>query len=265
MNSGSARRKTGYEKNAQQVEDELRAKYREPHKPNSHQGTTASVNLEALPATVETLNILTVFGGRVRFESVRRRGPMIIATTTEGREIVWPTTKELGAFSSSQAIIADATNIHLPSPPHRLVKATWDAAAALILRIASGDAQTLEPPLKEETRELLRLMWRAAGQPLADDSEQFIDIMRAVLRSRRDPQGTPPPCVFIAEESAWVHAPTFRAWLFIPSMMNKLYPLADIRNGLLLLGFTYIENLTRGADGDSETCCLWRGPLDTLA
>jgi hypothetical protein len=45
---------------------------------------------------------------------------------------------------------------------------------------------------------------------------------------------------------------------------NKLYPLADIRNGLILLGFEYMENLSRGAEGDSERLCLWRGPVDTL-
>jgi hypothetical protein len=43
-----------------------------------------------------------------------------------------------------------------------------------------------------------------------------------------------------------------------------LYPLADIRQGLLLLGFDYQKDVTRGCDGDSESASLWRGPLDVL-
>jgi hypothetical protein len=32
----------------------------------------------------------------------------------------------------------------------------------------------------------------------------------------------------------------------------------------MLLGFVYFENITYGHDTDSETACLWRGPLDVL-
>ena len=88
------------------------------------------------------------------------------------------------------------------------------------------------------------------------------------MNTPRDPHGLPPPCVFIAEGFCWVHVPSFRSWLSTPSLTNKLYPLADLRNGLLLLGFEYHENVTRrdgdGDDPDHETACLWRGPLDVL-
>jgi hypothetical protein len=248
-----------------QAEDKARAHFYRPSK--------ATVDINALPSNIATLNALAVFSGQIRFKSVRRRGPMTIATTSEGREIVWPTTADLGSFPKSQAIIADATDIFLPAPDYRMIRKNWDAAAALVLKIAAGDRQTLDNPLKEETRDLLRLMWRSCGQPEAsaeagaDKNARFIGMMRAVLGSHRDPNGSPPPCVFVAEEYCWVHVPTLRHWLSLTKFTNKLYPLTDIRNGLMLLGFVYRENLTRRCEKpsrDSETCCLWRGPLDVL-
>jgi hypothetical protein len=70
--------------------------------------------------------------------------------------------------------------------------------------------------------------------------------------------------VFIAEEYCWVHVPTFRNWISMPALTNRLYPLADIRQGLLLLGFEYQKDVTRGAAGDSESASLWRGPIGVL-
>ena len=224
----------------------------------------ATVNLNAFSSTLDTLNGLDFFYGRIRFKSVRRRGPMIIATTEAGREIVWPTLRDLGSFGNSQAIIADATDIYILPSDYRSIRREWDAAADLIVKIAGLDAIALEPALQEETRDLLRMMWRAAGQPAAKDSAEFIDFMRAIQRSRRDPNGEAPPCVFLAEERCWVHAPTFRNWLSLPKFTNRVQALTDIRNGLILLGFVYLENLTRGCDGDSERACLWHGPLETL-
>jgi hypothetical protein len=233
----------------------------------------ATVNLDALGApSITVLNALEVWQGRIHFRSLKRRGPMVIAITTSGAEIVWPSTAELHSFSKSQAIISDTTNILIPTPPLREIHAHWEQAVDQILRLAAADGQRLEPALKEEVCDLLRMMWRAAGQPCtATDDEKtskqkFIGFMRNVLTSRRDPTpgAIPPPCVFIAEEACWVHLPSFRAWLSIPSLINRHYPLADSRNGLLLLGFRYLENVTRRNGDDSETCCLWRGPLETL-
>lgn len=225
---------------------------------------SAAVNLDAVEPSIDTLNALAIFGRRIRFVSVKRRGAMIIATTDTGAAVVWPTSADLATFARSQALIADATSILLPTPPHRQIRAQWEAAAHLLLRLSTQDEIALEGSLQEEIRDLLRVVWRAAGQPCATTSADFIDLVRATLRARRDPRGPIPPCVFCAEEVVWVHVPSLRSWASIPAITNKLYPLADVRNGLLLLGFTYHENLTRGADGDSETACLWRGPLDVL-
>jgi hypothetical protein len=224
----------------------------------------AVIDLNRFEPSLDLLNSLIVWQGRIQFTSVKRRGPMLIATTTSKLEVIWPSTAELASFSKTQAIIADTANILIPTPPHRQIRAQWEPAIALLLQLAAKDGLSLEPALKEEVRDLVRLMWRAARQPVAKNSGEFIEFMRAVQQTRRNPAGAVPPCVFAAEKQAWVHVPSFRAWLSLPSLTNRMYPLAEVRNGLLLLGFVYCENLRRGHEGDTETTCLWRGPLTVL-
>jgi hypothetical protein len=233
-------------------------------RPHPASAAAAVIDLSRLQPCLELLNSLTVWQGRIQFTSVRRRGPMLIATTSSGVDVVWPSTAELGSFSKTQAIVSDSTNIWIPTPGHRQIRAQWEPAIGLLLELAARDGLRLEPALKEEIRDLVRLMWRAAGQPAAKDSGEFMEFMRAVQHTRRNPAGAFPPCVFAAEEQAWIHVPSFRAWLSLPSLTNRLYPLTEVRNGLLLLGFVYCENLRRGHEGDTETTCLWRGPLDVL-
>jgi hypothetical protein len=233
-------------------------------KKKSHGARPAFVDLSRFEPSLELLNSLIIWQGRIEFLSVKRKGPMLIATTNGNVEIVWPTMAELNVFSRSQAVIADATNILIPTPPQGEIRKQWEQAVGLLLQLAAQDDIRLEPALKEEIRDLLRLVWRAADQPIAHDSGKFIDFVRAAQRTRRNPNGAVPPCVFIAEEATWVHVPSFRLWLSIPALTNKQPALADVRTGLLLLAFTYHENLSRGFEGDSETACLWRGPLEVL-
>jgi hypothetical protein len=224
----------------------------------------ATINLDAIEPNLALLNGLAVFGGRIRFVSVKRRGAMLVAATSEEQEIIWPTTKELGSFSNSQAIIADATNILLPTPRQGHIRANWEAAAHLLLTLGAADAAPLENATKQEVRDLLQIVWQASGKHEAGNNAEFITFVRTALRARRNPEGPVPPCVFAAEGAAWVHVPSFRNWLYIPALTAKLYPLAEIRNGLLMLGFIYHENLTRRNEADSETACLWRGPREVL-
>jgi hypothetical protein len=233
-------------------------------KPRPVAPCAAVIDLSRFQPSLELLNGMAVWQGRVQFTSVKRRGPMVIATTTAGVEVVWQSTAELGSFAKSQAVISDASSIWIPTPPHRQIRTQWEPAVSLLLQLSAQDGLRLEPALKEEIRDLLRLVWRAAGQPAAGHSGEFIDFLRTVERTRRNPAGTVPPCVFLAEDAAWVHVPSFRLWLSIPALTNRLPALTDVRNGLLLLGFTYHENLSRGYEGDSETACLWRGPLEVL-
>jgi hypothetical protein len=194
----------------------------------------ATVPLNQVDPSLELLNDLPVFRGRIAFRTVKKRGSMLIGETDEGREIIWPSAEALASFSKARAIIADSADIFLPTPAPRLIRATWEPAVYLLSKLAIADGIAIEPALTEEVRDLLRLMWRHAGQPNAANKAKFIGYMRDILASRRDPRGeTPiPPAVFIAEQKAWTHVPTLRAWLSLPSFTNKLYPLADIRNGL---------------------------------
>jgi hypothetical protein len=225
----------------------------------------AAVSLDHIEPTLEMLNACAILVGRIQFRAVKRRGPMLIASTVEGVEVIWPTVADLASFHTSRAIIAEATNVFLPTPPQRAIRAQWEPAARILLRLAAADGIMVESALREETRDLLRLMWRQSGQKSAEGGADFIAFIREIQSSRRDPRGQAPPSVFIAEELCWVHVPTLRLWLSTPSFTNKLYPLADIRNGLLLLGFVYCENLTRRWESDSETACLWRGPMEVLS
>jgi hypothetical protein len=215
-------------------------------------------------ATIESLNRMALFHGRIQFQSVSRRGSMILATTTQDQQIIWPTMAELTSFARARAAIADGADILLPQPPKGDVARVWDPIAALLVRLAAQDAIRVEHVLKAECKDLLILMWRYAKQPTAKNSKQFMNFLIAISQAVRDREQPAPPCVFTAEEYCWVHVPTFRNWLSMPALTNRLYPLADIRQGLLLLGFEYLKDVTRGADGDSESASLWRGPLDVL-
>jgi hypothetical protein len=233
-------------------------------KTNPRPPANALVDLNCFEATVALLNSLAIWGRRIEFVSVERKGAMLIATTSEQLEIVWPSIADLTLFGRSQAIIADATNIIIPTPPQRQIREQWEEAAALLLKLAAQDAIRLEPTLKAEIRDLIQLVWMAAGQPFAEDSGKFIEFMRQVEQTRRNPIGAVPPCVFIAEQAVWVHVPSLRLWASIPTLTNKQPALGDLRSGLLLLGFVYRENLSRGFEGDSESACLWEGPVEVL-
>jgi hypothetical protein len=246
---------------------------------------TALIHLDQVEPTWDLLNSLTVWQGRITWTEARRKGPMLIATTTANAEVVWTSMAELGSFPKSQAAILDAANILIPTPKKGQIRWQWEQAIHLLLKLADKNVW-LEPALKQEIRDLVRLVWEAAGQPTAQDNPQFIYFMRKVQSARRNPRwgmpepparpgpGNPetepppgddlPPCVFIAEGKSWVHVPSFRVWLSIPALINRMPPLADVRNGLLLLGFIYHENLTRRDDDDKESLCLWEGPLEAL-
>jgi hypothetical protein len=225
---------------------------------------TATVNLNAFEPSLELLNALDIFAGRIRFQAVSRRGSMILATTAAGQQIMWPTMTDLASFSRARACIAEGADILLPQPKKGEVNKVWDPAANLLIGLSALDAIRVEHVLKAECKDLLILMWRYAKQPSAKDSKKFMEYMIAISKSVRDREHPAPPCVFIAEEHCWVHVPTFRNWISLSSLTNRLYPLADIRQGLLLLGFEYQKDVTRGADGDSESASLWRGPIDVL-
>jgi hypothetical protein len=219
---------------------------------------------DAVDANIELLNAMVLFHGKLRFESVARRGSMILATTDQGKKIVFPTMTDLTSFAKARTAIADGADVLLTQPANNRVHDIWDPAASMIIRLAAQDAIRVDHVWKAECKDLLDLMWRHEKQPSAKDSRQFMDFMIAIRQAVRNRDQPTPPCVFIAEGHTWVHMPTFRNWLSKPTLTNRLYPLGDIRQGLLLLGFEYLKKVTRGADGDSAGLALWRGPVDVL-
>jgi hypothetical protein len=262
------------------------AKTKDAYRAKTHRSASeAVIDLDQFEPSFQLLNGLAIWQKRIRFTAVERKGPMLIATTTDNIQIVWQTMVELNRFAASQAIICDAANILIPTPPHREIHTQWEQAVHLMLKLSEQDLR-LKPVIEEEARDLLRLVWQAAGQPHALDNNDFIEFIRVVKRTRRNPKwgwedpaakskpgpepkpewkpAPIPPCVFVFEQAAWAHVPSLRMWASIPAITNVAPPTGNLRNGLILLGFQYQENMSRGYDGDSETVCLWRGPLDVL-
>jgi hypothetical protein len=218
----------------------------------------------AVDDTIDALNGSLLFHGRLRLQSVSRRGPMILATTPDNKQIVFPTMGDLTSFAKARAAIAEGADVLLPQPPRNQVSKIWDPIVEKIVRLAARDAIRVEHVLKAECKDLLILVWRYAKQPSAKNSKQFMQFLIEISQWVRNRAQAAPPCVFTAESFAWVHLPCFRNTLSLPALTNRLYPFGDIRQGLLLLGFEYQKDVTRGCDGVSESASLWRGPIDVL-
>lgn len=225
---------------------------------------TVTLVRSAVEPTIDNLNAISIFHGRIRFTSFSRRGSMILATTADNQQIIWPTMTDLMSFARARACIADGCDVLLPQPPRNKTSKHWDPAAEMIIRLAARDSQRVEHVLKAEVRDLLILMWRYAGQPRETDSADFADFLLHISAAVRNREQPAPPCVFLAEDYCWAHVPTLRNWLSLPSLTNRLYPLADIRQGLLLLGFEYQKDVTRRDGGIAHQASLWRGPVEVL-
>jgi hypothetical protein len=189
---------------------------------------------------------------------------MIVGKLANGRKVIWYTTADLLNFSRSQAVIAAASSVVLPNPPKGRMSEFWVPVAEMILKLASKDLQLDGDPLEDECRELLQHMWFRSGSTEVQDSREFMGCMERIQIAVRNRDPNPPPCVFRAETFCWVHLHTLRQWLSTPQFMNYPYDYARVRNGLYLLGFKYIEDVTRGVEGEASSLCLWRGPEDTL-
>jgi hypothetical protein len=224
----------------------------------------ASVNLDAVQPTITLLNSLAVFGGRIQFESVKGRGPMIVATFAAGGEAIWHSMTDLTSFARSQAILAEATRELIPTPPRKTIKAAWEPAVALILQLAGMARVTSADKLRDEFEDILQCAWKRAERPAATDDKEFLDKLRACQTHKRNPQGPPPEsCVWHDGEYCYVHQPSLIEWLSTPGGRNRHYDWGDVRDALLLLDFTP-EQIHRSYDGVSAKVRLWRGPLEIL-
>jgi hypothetical protein len=225
----------------------------------------AQVDTGALSLTVHSLNVLTLFRGRLEFSWLRRRGTLVQAGFADGGTATWRTAGDLSTFGRSQTAIFEGTGVLLPTPAGRKIRSTWEPVAQLIRRIADQDVVETRPALEEEVEEILRDVWEQAGRPIPADAEKPDARLTAILRAchwhKRDPRAENPPecCIWTAEGACWIHSRSLLDWLSTPAGKNRHFPWSDMREALLLLGFRPVL-LHRG----TATVRVWRGPLDVV-
>jgi hypothetical protein len=225
----------------------------------------AEVNVDDSKPSIELLNNLAIFEGRVKFLSLHRRGPMIVARFDDGAEAIWPSMIDLTSFNRAQAIIADACDILISTPSRSTVRRKWEPAVQLILQLATGDKVATGAALREEFREILQSVWERAGSPIADTPEKFVALLQQCSSHERDPKKGPPPCcIWIAENASWVHQPQLMDFLSTPLGKNKHYPWEVVRSALLLLDFRLVKSLTRSYEGICVKTNVWKGPTTLL-
>jgi hypothetical protein len=229
------------------------------------------VDADRVTPTLELLNACQIFGGRFQFTSVKRRGPMIVAGFSDGSEAIWRTITDLTSFARSQAILAEATQTLMATPPQRRIKSLWEPTVQWILRLAGSDRITSSDSLREEFRHIIYATWKRAGCPDTtsdldrETDSEFFSYLGKCLDHRRDPTALKPPrhCVWHDGKDCYVHQPSLIEWLSTPAGRNKHYDWSDVRNALLLLDFVP-EQTHRAIEGTDIKVRLWRGPLDLL-
>jgi hypothetical protein len=227
---------------------------------------STGINIDAVTPTIELLNACEIFGGRIRFIEVERRGPIIAARFAGiSTEAVWPTMHELVNFAKSQEILAEATQTLIRTPPRRSAKALWEPAAQLILRLAGATDMTSTDSLRDEFQHIILSTWKRAGCPHAREDEVFFEMLRECLEHRRDPQAAQPTrcCVWHDGHCAFVHQPSLVEWLSTPAARNKHYDWGEVRQALALLDFKR-EQIHLSHHGQTVNVRAWRGPLELL-
>ena len=230
----------------------------------------------AVEPHIDMLNAMALFYGRVRFKSIKSRGPLIVAEF-EGadKEAIWGSTKDLLNFATGQAIIADATGIVLPHPPRTQLRALWEPASQAILNLAGKDRVTTSDALREEFAHILYATWKRAGCPSVTDADEtkadaeFLQLLKLCGTHERDHAAPPPKCAVWHDHcDCFVHQPTLLEWLSTPHAKAKHYPWPEVDKALLLLGFRpeQIHRSVKKPDGrrDIAKVRLWRGPIDVL-
>ena len=230
-----------------------------------HRPWVIKVDPDKAKPSLELLNACPVFGGRIQFTGVKRRGPMIVATFEDGAEAIWPSVADLISFPRSQAIVGQATEVVIPTPNRRSIKPDWEPAAQWILQLAGKDQTNSTDSLREEFRHIIPATWKRAGCPHVKDDTAFFEVLQECADHRRDPTARTPPrrCVWHDNKDAYVHQPSLIEWLSTPAGHNKQWDWGQVRNALLLLDFQP-EQVHRSVNSTTSKVRLWRGPLDLL-
>jgi hypothetical protein len=229
------------------------------------------IDPDAAPPSLDLLNSVALFKGRIQFTWLRRRGSIIQAGFAKGREARWNTATDLRTFARSQDVLLDATGFLVPSPPTKSVKRIWEPVAQLIRSIADNDATNIEPPLKDEFEQIIQGTWVRSGRPTAIGRHEFFQILRECQSYRRDHKGEKPPrcCVWVggagemSTHYSWVYQDALVTWLSTPVAKSKHYAWDDVRTALLLLDFVPCE-LHRSLAGEGIHVRVWKGPVDVL-
>ncbi len=181
------------------------------------------IDTTGIPPTVELLNQVALFEGRIKFAKLWRTGPMIQAEFADGRRAHWRGAIDLRTFARSQDIIFEARGFLMHTPGNRAIKHTWETVARMIRAIADQNATDLDPPLQDEFQQVIRSTWERAFRPEAKNRIEFNQILRECLLQSRDNAGPPRCCVWIDEQSVWVHQPTFEDWLSTPGAKGSRF------------------------------------------
>jgi len=232
------------------------------------QGYPADVFRVEIPkheASIADLNRSVLFSGRLRFEAIWRRGSNTFARIDNGREtreVRWGCDAELLSFSKSQSVLMSA-GVLIPSPRKGDIRSSWESAIQLILLLADSDRVDTGDAMVLEVEEQLARTFTAAGKPVATKDGEMASIMGQIANYRRNPaaDGKAPPCVFVAEGQAWVHVPTWRAWMSTPQGYNRLYTVRELHDGLASVGFTSSPRLVRRVGGERYQLDLWCGAI----
>jgi hypothetical protein len=228
-------------------------------------GGVVRVDIPLSEASIADLNRLAVFAGRLRFDAIWRRGANTFARVHNGREmreVRWGCDADLLSFARSQSVLMGA-GVLVPSPRKGEIREKWESAVRLILMLANDDRVDTGDAVVLEAEEMLSRTFRAAGRPIARDEGQMARFMMELSTYRRYPTEAKgvPPAVFIAESNAWVHVPTWRAWMSTPFGYNRLYSVKELRDGLAAVGFQSASGTHRGDGGAKVQLDLWKAAI----
>lgn len=221
-------------------------------------------------STIADLNAMPVFAdvGLV-WEKFEMSGDLIFGYAA-GQRVKWESTQELLSFTKSQAIILKYLRTLIPSPPRAKIKAVWEPAAGLMVKLAtiinSGDE------MQVEIADLLPMCFRRAGSPVARADAEVFRFMVQIREWRRDPYtadgiesgSIPAPFVFVYDGSVFVNAHKLRLWASLPRVTATMIRKAEMTRELASMGFKYHRCFERVHEGQRATMDLWRGPLSVL-
>ncbi|MBL8216357.1 MAG: hypothetical protein JNK87_36910 [Bryobacterales bacterium] len=218
--------------------------------------------------TLQALNAMPIFADHglvwARFEIGSEQ---IFGYTTEGQRVTFPTMADLLTFSRAQQAIARYTRIMLFSPPPKKVRAVWEPAVALIMKLA---VQVSSDDQGNDLQELLPLCFERAGRPQASDAGELYGLLLRIQAWERDPHAIdgrgpfPGPFVFVYQGHCFVNAHKLRLWASLPRVTNTFLKRGEVARDLEMMGFQYRRQFDVHHQGKRVQMDLWAGPVDAL-